>query len=85
MANLLNAILVNEGVRPSCLINNPGWKNKILIAENIKEIFPDLFYTPITMINGSQEGKSSILITKFPVEKTLYTDEEIGEMLGYLY
>lgn len=74
---LINAILVNEGVRPACMlqyhgneINNP---KAISFLDTIKYYFPNLIQT---------QTNHGLVISKHTV-KSVQTDEEIGRTIGY--
>lgn len=77
--NLINAFLVNVGVRPGCLLQIIDYKNQNdaqVTLDKIKELFPELYLSP---------NYQGILITKTPVDHEIDTCEKLGEILGYPY
>lgn len=83
---LLNAILVNEGVRPAMLIQTSEFKEKtgkdinmIKLIRYIKEIFPDL-------IDSSEyEGYQGAIISKKNYNGKIINSKKMGKILGYPY
>jgi hypothetical protein len=82
--NILNAILVNEGVRPAMLIQpadyneKTGKDTKILsIVNRIKELFPKLLLS-----DNYKIYQGTIISKKFYDDKVISL-EKMGEILGY--
>jgi hypothetical protein len=82
--NILNAILVNEGVRPAMLIQpadyneKTGKDTKILsIGNRIKELFPKLLLS-----DNYKIYQGTIISKKFYDDKVISL-EKMGEILGY--
>ena len=83
---LLNAILVNENVRPAMLVQPIDYNEKkgtdkktLTIVNGIKKIFPDLYLTDnYEIYQGTIISKK-----KIPLEKGFISLEDMGNILGY--
>lgn len=78
--NLLNAILVNEDVRPAMLFQDNDYENKEtvkIILKEIKKLFPNLIHST------SYQTYQGVIISKIDYNKKNITLEKMGEILGY--
>ena len=82
--NILNAILVNEGLRPAMLIQpadyneKTGKDTKILsIVNRIKELFPKL------LLSDNYKIYQGTIISKKLYDGKVISLEKMGEILGY--
>jgi len=82
--NILNAILVNEGVRPAMLIQPADYNEKnrkdtkiLSIVNRIKELFPKLLLS-----DNYKIYQGTIISKKFYDDKVISL-EKMGEILGY--
>jgi hypothetical protein len=82
--NILNAILVNEGVRPAMLIQPADYNEKtgkdkktLSIVNNIKNIFPKL------LISDNYNIYQGTIISKKSYNGNVISLEKMGEILGY--
>lgn len=76
--NLINAFLVNVGIRPSCLLQYIDYENNIdaeQTLEKIKTLFPDLYHT--------KNYQGMILCKKDLTNIQINTSKKLGDILGY--
>lgn len=83
--NILNAILVNENIRPAMLVQPADYnevkgtdKKTLTIVNGIKKIFPDLYLTDkYEVYQGTIISKKKLYDNKF------ITLDDMGKILGY--
>lgn len=75
--NLINAFLVNAGIRPASLLQQIDYKNiedSYYTLSRIKELFPELYHIP---------NYQGIIISKTNIIEPIDTCEKMGYALGY--
>ena len=84
IGNILNAILVNEGVRSAMLIQPPDYnertgkdKKTLLIVNNIKKLFPEL------LSSDNYKIYQGTIISKKSYDDKVISLENMGEILDY--
>ena len=84
IGNILNAILVNEGVRSAMLIQPPDYSEKtgkdkktLSIVNNIKKQFPEL------LSSDNYKIYQGIIISKKSYDDKVLSLENMGEILDY--
>lgn len=77
--NIINAFMVQSGVRPASLIQEVDFKNEIELnntINKIKELFPDLYHIP---------NYQGIILSKTMITESIDNCEKLGKILGYPY
>lgn len=77
--NLINAYLVDVGVRPAALLQPVDFKNETEVyvtLDTIKKIFPNLYHIP---------NYQGILLSKIMITEPINTCKKLGKILGYPY